>query len=537
MVSFGYHTRCMEEINLNQRKVLPISKQPAIRCFSHHANLCSICESYITDGDKIADIDIFDADTKNEWCITAPNSIAKFDENNLKVYNDKYDDKMQCILYRDCHQEDELVIRINFQQYTSAWAAISIVIDHEPFSTENDKKVNFEFGNYSKKGLFIFLGDVEKTIEHEIKDCYPIYLKLKKSTNHLIASSSVNQADWTEQGSYSVEEIADRKLYIGINVNMNQYQWYNWYFTNYIQLKCNPNSGNVHADHYCSLSKNYTYHNLNMFLDYNVLDKQLILDYFGSIREYVKSSVDRNNYIELMLNEFYLPGTKSYQKIDRDHVNMIYGYDNSTGIFMTMGIEANGLIRFKDFTYSDIEEAIDHCNQSYDIIAIKYNPDSHLFELNIDFIVKFIKDYLNGYNSSKDCASLVPATMENFGVKIYAVYLNQEYYNIFLSDRRISFIIYEHKAIMYERIKFLMKRGILNEYDGLNLLSFSKELVNISSNIMMYVIKYSIKVDENISLRIITLMNELQSKETVMMKLLLDLLEDYIKRNREYGIS
>lgn len=520
----------MNVINLPNKKELPIHKQPTLRGFTHHANMCSICESYNAVDDLNADIDILNYDDTKKWSISTNNSMIQLEQNNLKVYSDKYDDKMQAYFYKDCDINEEIVIKINRQIFTSKYASISIVLDIKPFVADQNRNFPFDFGSYSNSEIYVRKNGYIHSIPSLAKEEFPKYLKLSKFHKEVVVSySEDNVGDhWIEHGRYTFDEITeDMKLYIGININMNESQWYNWFFTNMIQLKCNPYSNNVHADYYLSLSRNYKYNNLNMFLDYNKLDIKLVNDFNGNVSDFIKLSIKNNYYIEINLNEFYIKERDSYQKNDRDHVNLIYGYDDERKVFMSMGISSNGPLCYTDISYSDFDNALKNCSTLEYITTIKYNPDVHFYYLNLKCMIKFLREYLSGYNSSIDCSYFLPETPEYFGIKIYDNYLDDNNFPIFLKDKRISYIICEHKKIMHERIKFLIKRRVLSESEGAEFLVQTKELLEISNVLMMLVIKNQLKEDVNIYPKIINILKELKEKEIIIYKRLIEVLEKW----------
>lgn len=519
------------------KKVLPINDKPTLRSLTPHLNICSICESYITEGEPVADLDVLSCDDMKDWVISSLSLCLQVNKNNIRAFCDKYDKNMECVLYKECKLGEELIIRINSQAYAYACSNISITIGSKPVTLKRKHKTGIELGNFSKGGVFTYRDDNYLSVKENVKNGYPIYLRIQSDVEKVCVSTSIDGKVWKIQNEYY--ECIDTKdiLYMSIFVGIDENQWYNWYFTNYILLKCAPDSSGVHMDHFNALSKNFKYHNLNMFLDYSKIDKDIVLGSFGDISNFIRTFIDKDYYIELFLNERYISGRLSNKAgYNRNHSNLVYGYDDFSESFMIMGLDEYGQAFNIKVKYNEFEESFKNAYGNDEIVVEKYNPDTNMFKLNIDIMKKYLEDYLNGYNSTRECGFLVQPTDEVFGMKIYDTYLSKRYFSVFLSDRRISYVLYEHHVIMNERIDFLLKRGVLSDARAHELKICTGEMVNISHKIVLLVVKWIMKNEfkdrcklSEIEVKIHTLLSELKGKEKKFIIQLLEFFEEYLK--------
>jgi len=521
------------------KKKLPINIKPSLRSLTNHLNLCSICESYIPQEGLVADYDVLSYFDMKEWVLSTVSSRVQVDNNNIKVFNHKYDKDMGCVLYKECKLGEELVIKINTQAYAYAWSNISITIGNKPVTMDRNNKIGVELGNFSKNGIFLYRDNCYIGATENVRNVYPIYLKIKSDANEILAFTSLDGENWKMQNIFQECIDMSESLYMSILVAMDENQWYNWYFTNYILLKCNPDADNVHADHFNALSKNYKYHNLNMFVDCSKIDTEIVFKFFGNITNFIREFIDKNYYIELFLNEKYISGTISNRLgYDRNHSNLVYGYDDYEEFFMIIGLDADGQVLNAEVKYDEFEEAFRRAYGNEELVIVKYNPDGNMYKLNIGLMKKLLEDHLNCYNSTLDCGFLLQPSNELFGIKIYDTYLSDKFFSVFLADRRIAYTLYEHHVIMNDRVDFLCKRGILSTIVADRLKVYTGEMVEISHKLVMLVVRRIVKKEiddkqslEGLEIRVHMLLSELKLKEIDLITQLIGWLEKYLDTN------
>lgn len=516
----------MENKNRNRIVELPLNKDPEIRILTDHMTICQICSSNMAAGDKLAEVEISDA-AKSQWTDDTYH-LSLVDENNkLAAYShNKYSKGMQGFRYRDCLRQDEIIIKIDYQQYTCAWATISLVITEGRCDPEVDKSDFIcEFSNYSKTRLHISSYGVYYNIAEQIYDQqYPVWLKMTKDDNDISISSSFNGVEWIPQGGIVLEEIENKKLVVGVRINMLENQWYNWLYTNYIQIVSTPKAG-VQADYLMNVYKNWHYSHVNMFLEYGVEDMEVIKELAG-FADYVKANLMHGRYIQLGLDEFYLSGRQSYQSNHRSHFNLIYGYNDEEKYFMSTGIDLDGYPCYTNIDYSVLPIAVESCTVSLQrIITVKYEPDGVSFKTNIKQIVRFLEDYVEGRNSSEDISYIVARIEGAFGIKLYEEYVKDEYYNIFLEDIRIAYLIYEHKKIMLERLDYLVKKEIIPEEEITGIKAEVLEIYRLSDRIKNLMVKLYITNKSHIKDTIKQTLSEIKEKEIICYGKLIDLLK------------
>jgi len=194
-------------------------------------------------------------------------------------------------------------------------------------------------------------------------------------------------------------------------------------------------------------------------------------DFFKSINEEeiinnIIEYLSKGYYIQLILDEYFVPQRHSYKKYERSHENLIYGYDKTKKEFSLLGYEnhpVRSVIGFKEFLLSCQISKIDTSKR---LIMLKYIDQFPEYNFNLKLTVKFLEEYINGENSNQRSEFVTKEVDPSmvFGVQIIDhIIQNDHEYTRFLKDIRISYIFCEHKRVMVERIKLMHKRGILSD--------------------------------------------------------------------------
>ena len=512
-------------IKMRNSKELPLNKEPYIRPSTQEAFLHSIISSSAA-GDKLAEVEICDSQNW-DWIAYKSNVSIENSNNSLTIKADRFSKDMKLYKYRRCFKNDSFIIKINYQQYSNFNAFIGLMIgDKVSLDINNEKGIFYLFKKteYNK-----FTDDLKGRIT--IKNTYPIWMKIVKKDNLILSYFSYNGYKWEKYGVCNIDSLIEDEndLMIGLHVNMYENQYYNWLYTNYIQLQFNPFVRFLRLDYFVDINKNL-FKRVNLFVDYIVEDLDVASNYSSNILDYIIDNINNNRYIELFLDEYYIEGRLCYKKHHNFiHPNLIYGYKKNC-YFLLMGIDYNGLPSYSKIKYSDLESSI----STYDniIISDKFLPNACTFNINIKLIIKFLEDYINSRNSSHAISYIFEEIDGVFGINIYDELIKDENFAIFLNDIRIAYVIYEHKKIMYDRIDFLIAREILKEEEVMDIKDKMLSIRNKSEIIVNLVLKDRVTNRKNEIENIKKYIMELKEMETVCYEKLILIMKSKITENQ-----
>ena len=282
-----------------------------------------------------------------------------------------------------------------------------------------------------------------------------------------------------------------------------------WIFSNYIQLRCYNIVEIFTGDDmlFTDIMPGSSSLQECPYLITSLLTKEQIESYCGNIIDFIIKTIDLGGYVYGVIDEARI---LSDFEVDYKfpHELFIYGYDMDQEVFYV------GDFTFKD-RYSHSKVSFEDVRRGYEVISA---PEDHMFkddykgtrglyviQKNVDTCyynvdTTLIRDTLREYLSSADTKNHF-RMMRNrfndttFGVKVYDRVLDR--INMQMSKKEPDFdiralhVMYDHKVLMYERIKYLMANGYLNYDQDLldtyqlvvkNMLTARNLLIKISIN-------------------------------------------------------
>lgn len=294
----------------------------------------------------------------------------------------------------------------------------------------------------------------------------------------------------------------------------------NWLFNEFINLRCakkNPFSLYFYNEDY--RNKMVEFYNCP-FLDFQKINFEIINNFYGdNIISFIKSEINKDNYVLLMVDRFYL----SSYKINKQsyHQLLLHGYNDLTKTIYYSDNSTNG--KYESIitaTYDEMSNAIkgfshyeDEPDFNNGLFIIK--PKENLnYNLNIIKIKRVLLDYLNPavYNDS----------FWAYGVDIYPniiSFIKESYFsNIIIKDVKGFSALFDHKKAMYHRIIKLyelkiIKKEVVSEY---------KEVL-IKSNVLL-VLYLKIIYTNNVSglIKCISYLEEIREKEVHLLENIID---------------
>lgn len=303
---------------------------------------------------------------------------------------------------------------------------------------------------------------------------------------------------------------------------------YSWIFSNYIQLYINKDYKHNWSDFYFPFPYELRSVDTCKWIKSQKLDRKITVKW-SSIIDFVIDCVNSNNYVHTMINYFYLPVSDRYNRKNLNHDILIYGYDLEEDIlyvsdFFKNGVYNNEKISFSDFSlaYAKYDQAINNDYLNEMIYLYKLNKQ-YDYKFNIKNITNSIKDYLtcnipeywNNYNADNKEAIV-------FGMDIYSTLRN--YINIVISkeesyfDIRPFYLLYDHKKMMYLRLKFMNKQGYFLKIDYNQNIVCINEIMVMAKTLVNLITKYNYSRKITLKDRMIELLSDIEKKEYYVLK-------------------
>lgn len=512
-------------------KILPINNDPYIKIYTHHTYIDAIINNECTTGNQIATIELLE-EQMDQLIYLHGDVEIKEDGNRISVLSDPYNLDNSFTAYRRIKETDTFIIGIEYQQYVNIWGNIGIFItDQENIGKYNDK---YNFLNFCK-GCLHTTNMKLLNLQHYKKHRFPLYLKLCKTEGKLSGFYSYDMYSWINCFNEMVDDEIINNYYIGVNIGLSDNHYYNWLFSNYIQLMLSKSWSDesiIPLDFYVMPQRDYKFQTIHNLVKFKNENRNVITDFNLNIIDYIIIQLNHDNYVEVLLNERYIPGRNGYlQQFDRNHPNLIYGYNEEDKVFYILGY--NKLSKpVQDIVPFDVfQQAYDTIGESSDIRMIEYSPDVSIFRMDVEEIAEGIKSYLNGSNSSLRYRNIIVPVQRTFGIDIYDEFIRDEstLYD-FMKDKRISYILFEHKKIMRDRIRYLIKREVLieSEHSTIDIINKTDQIFLISSVIKNLVIKYHSKKNDDYMNRIKEYLIEMRNMEIDCYGNLYELLIKYL---------
>lgn len=300
-----------------------------------------------------------------------------------------------------------------------------------------------------------------------------------------------------------------------------------WIYSNFIHLGTNDDFKGDRTN-FDFVKFDYFYYDLNPWLrkttekiSYESLTRTLSKSN-QTLSEYIKEMLDRDCYVSIYLNDYYLPNTTFYQNEHVIHEVLIYGYDDEKELFYTGGIFDTRKYRFSTNRYSEIEEAflkVDPFDvekgKDLSLYGYKINHKEH-YPFNLSNVIETIDDYINARDVTNKFAALRSTTTNNVcGIKVYEA-LKQYLQNLsdekegYYPDRRPFQILDDHKKLMVQRLNYMKEKELLENH---SLIDQAKALSKQVEIIRNFFLRYIIFKDKEAIDKLLPLIDEAADTE------------------------
>jgi acyl carrier protein len=214
------------------------------------------------------------------------------------------------------------------------------------------------------------------------------------------------------------------------------------------------------------------------WLHFQRINKEMIQLKWERAADFFIDCIDRDYYIFLYADRFYIPGTNVYMKAHYPHETFIFGYNRNNNSFSLADFYQNSKYGFETIDFGLMEQAFKNadpsllfCDLLEGIILIKpVECKEYFFDINA--VIDSFNDYLFSRNNSKSYTYGYRKDITEkkdlwvFGLAVYE--LMMEYLSPFINtDREIDIrafqIQIDHKTMMLARIKYLCEKKYIKD--------------------------------------------------------------------------
>lgn len=496
---------------------LPINEKPFIRTYADFMFLDTIINNYATN-DSCISIVSFPENKISSLNYSFRNAEYKIDGNDISIIRNRYDiDSRKAIWFENDPYLVDIVFQIKYQQYTNSWDSVLFFIDENLTDEKLDfyPELRFVIGRYCNGMIYIFTNGEYVYIPDNTE---VEFFRIRKENSVIYFYVSYDSKDWIE--IYHEEYQTSEKLKIGSIFCQQNNQYFKWLCNNFIMLKFNKNHQS-RIDYVDFIERDSSIFTVHPFVKFSYEKTDIIDNVYGDLWNYIVQSIKNGKYIQLILDENYIPGTEAYNKREFYHESLIYGFEDEKKTVFTM-IVYGGKPKLLEIDYKFIKEAW----SGADTITFEFKPSINSYELDIVNIYERISAYYSGYNTTEAYKHLTECDSGSFGINIYDILLNdKESQELLLQDIRISFMIREHKKCMQVRMEYLTEWGLFPEIYETIIGNYIGKIVDTSEIILALIMKYQRLENRSICERVVEKIKVLKRLETECYRLVLSILE------------
>lgn len=239
-----------------------------------------------------------------------------------------------------------------------------------------------------------------------------------------------------------------------------------WLHSHYIQWSADPEFFH-HLDEHILV--NYYQpmhtHHYNELLHLKILTTDLLthMKTRMDLISFFKQSIDQGEYVYLFLDEYYLPGKAMYGRHHFSHDTLLFGYDDETQVFHTLGFNHNYEYGQTAIGYEPFLESYhlaDRSKEYYtkEIVLYSLNKDRS-YTFDIQLVMDSLEDYVSSRNSSDRYRAIAAPNHHVYGIKVYEEII--KYLKMLQSNPEIYrniipiHLLWEHKKMMVDRFEYM----------------------------------------------------------------------------------
>lgn len=210
--------------------------------------------------------------------------------------------------------------------------------------------------------------------------------------------------------------------------------------------------------------------------------------------------INREQYICVFLDEYFIPYSPDYGLNHRSHETFIIGYDKNEKIFICLSYGKEGKYKYRVLKFDKFIKAYEskkfNKNLPFMFFSIQASDYRPTYKLDIDFVYSKIKDYLNGRAflfDNKNINDINCKKNNKYGIDVLCDY--KRYLSDLLKKKRKNvklvlttfYMLFEHKRCMQKRLYYLYERKFIEKRWG----DEYGDVVELSHNILNNAVKYN----------------------------------------------
>lgn len=256
-----------------------------------------------------------------------------------------------------------------------------------------------------------------------------------------------------------------------LGVILNNEAAYSWYYNYFIQLY-----GAIGSDGLPLYFNGVDLWEKCPFVDMQKIHRDYVEQNWDSVTDFLIDSLNSGYYSYYSANRFYIKVFDKYHQQHDKHQTFIYGYDLEKKEFSIADF-------YKDYSYTLATASFEEVEDSYnnihlsDMIDWNYGyiwqikPKNTDYQFDMELLKILLEDYLHSKNSVD---SYEEHTKRKKGGIVYGVAnydLIVSFIDLVLQEKQMPdirplHVMFDHKSIMVERIKFLDENGYLMESEA-----------------------------------------------------------------------
>ncbi|SET14494.1 hypothetical protein [[Clostridium] polysaccharolyticum] len=421
---------------------LPVNVNTKIRSYAYDAFTNLIADNEMTTNLCLACFWISMEECDYEMVYQNVTVLKK--EQDISVYGKPYETDMELKITKDVQVGQEIVLFM--KRHTIAHTRSRLEIHFSGVRMDNGKVESWWIERCAGGKCSYFENGKEQNLVMNRSDKYePYYIKFLYQEQTVLFQYSRDNVDWIELGTVNVQLKNYSTIQWEIRILCPGYMYYDWLFSNYIQLQYDSTYG-LPLEHTSLTRKSFSYYTANALLDYARIEHSFLCFTKKSLVEFTKMMIDTKKYLEVELDEFYVQGTCAQKaQFHFSHQNLIYGYDDEKEVIYCISF-IEGKLNETVIRMEDYEVAYQSKRRTSCFYILEHEYDWEVVHFKLDHFLAELKEYLESTVSVRKYGGCTDSTTNISGIKIYdAILYDADYQKLFLNDIRISYILYEHK--------------------------------------------------------------------------------------------
>ena len=314
----------------------------------------------------------------------------------------------------------------------------------------------------------------------------------------------------------------------------------NWIFSNYIQLRCYNIEEIFTGDEMllADMMPGSSCFKECPYLLFSLMTKEQVESYCGDIITFIKKTIDLNGYVYGVFDEAKIL-CDSGVDYKFPHELFIFGYDDEKEEFNVGDFTFGQHYSYTTVSYEDVKRGYEIITASEDhmfkddykgrrgLYVIQKNTDALYYELDTSYIKDTLIEYLEAKDTKNHFRMMRNRFSDTvFGVDVYRALFEQIKKQLSTDDLdfdiRALHLVYDHKVLMIERLKYMMEKSYM-DYDS-DILQEYNEVVKLMLTARNLLIKCSVTGNVDCIDRFEKYLSEAKNKEVEVLSKVVEML-------------